>query len=99
IACAHDKDIVHGSLGPEHVFLVERDSVLLGVHLSGFGGGATRSDEDMPLGFSRIAFVAPERVEGGKVDEASDLYAIASILWFALTGRSPRTARSETPLG
>ncbi len=98
IASAHDKGIVHGSLGPEHVYLVERDSVLLGVFLSGFGGGMARGDEDAPLGFSRMAFVPPERLESGKVDEASDLYALAGILWFALTGRSPRTARSEGPL-
>lgn len=98
LAAAHEKGICHGAIAPEHVIVVERDGVLLGVRLDGFGIEAPRVDDPSPLGFSRVAFVAPERLDAATSsasapDVASDLFALAAVLHFALAGTSPQNAR------
>lgn len=98
LAAAHEKGIRHGALAPEHVVVSERDGVLLGVTLEGFGSEAPKVDDHATLGFSRLAFVAPERLDAATSAEgaptvASDLYALAAVLHFAATGSSPATAR------
>lgn len=96
LAAAHEKGVHHGAIAPEHVVVVERDSVLLGVALDGFGSDIPRIDDAAPLGFSRHAFVAPERLDAatssdGAATVASDLYALAAVLVFAATGCAPET--------
>jgi serine/threonine protein kinase len=96
LAAAHDKNMVHGALTPACVQVVDRESVILGVHLTGFGwdDGPEALECDVSLGFSRLSFVAPElRERGTLANVSSDLYAVAAILYFAATGSSPELAR------
>ncbi len=46
----------------------------------------------------KIAYMAPEQVEGGKVDPRSDIYAASVVLWETLTGTRLFTADSEAAL-
>jgi eukaryotic-like serine/threonine-protein kinase len=98
LAAAHEKGLPHGAIAPEHVVVTERDGVLLRVSLDGFGVDAPTVDDHSTLGFSRLAFVAPERLDAatsaaGAPTVASDLFALAAVLHFAATGTSPETAR------
>lgn len=98
LATAHEKGIRHGAIAPEHVVVVERDEVVLGAKLDGFGTLAPRVDDHSTLGFSQLAFVAPERLDAATTAAdaptvASDLFALAAVLHFAVTGTSPSTAR------
>lgn len=94
LAAAHAKGFRHGAIAPEHVVVIERDGVVLGVTLEGFGLDAPKADDHSTLGFSHLAFVAPERLDAATAAAsaptvASDLFALAAVLYFAATGMSP----------
>jgi len=99
---AHEDGIVHGGLRPDSVFLVERAGKLLNVMISGFGGRAG-IDDQTPLGFMTLPFLAPERVAGQAPSAASDLYSVGALLFLAATGFPPNGAciatlgRSQLP--
>ncbi|WP_435198296.1 serine/threonine-protein kinase [Janibacter sp. GS2] len=80
----HELGVVHGDLSPGNLLL---DST----------GRPALAD----LGFARLTgeppgdvhgtdgFVAPEVLDGGEPDRASDVYALASLAWLCLTGSPP----------
>ena len=84
LAGLHDLGVVHGDLSPGNVLL---DSL----------GRPSLAD----LGFSRLTgeapadvhgtdgYVAPELLDGGEPDRASDVYAVAALAWLCLTGSPP----------
>lgn len=84
LAGLHDLGVVHGDLSPGNVLL---DSL----------GRPSLAD----LGFSRLTgeapadvhgtdgYVAPELLDGGEPDRASDVYALAALAWLCLTGSPP----------
>lgn len=82
LAELHAAGIVHGGLDPENV-LFTRDGKPT---LAGFGS-ARLVDETHPQDSSSTAgFIAPEVRAGGLPTEASDVWALAALAWFALTG-------------
>jgi eukaryotic-like serine/threonine-protein kinase len=98
LAAAHEKGLKHGAVAPEHIVVVERDGLILGAKLDGFGCEAPKVDDHSTLGFSHLAFVAPERLDAATStasapSPASDLFALAACVHFAATGTSPSTAR------
>lgn len=84
LAGLHDLGVVHGDLSPGNVLL---DST----------GRPALAD----LGFARLTgeapgdvhgtdgYVAPEVLDGGEPDRASDVYALAALAWLCLTGGPP----------
>ncbi len=84
LTALHDLGVVHGDLSPGNVLL---DST----------GRPALAD----LGFARLTgeapgdvhgtdgFVAPEVLDGGEPDRASDVYALAALAWLCLTGSPP----------
>ena len=89
LQAAHDTGVVHRDVKPSNCF-VDKDSR---VKVGDFGlsksleRGAhlTRTGAFMgtPL------YASPEQVRGERVDEQSDVYAVAATLYFLLTGRAP----------
>jgi len=84
---AHDRQIVHGEVQPEHLWLNERDEILL----SNFGvQSIARSlllaDAQVPAG--SLAYMAPEQMQGQPLP-ASDQYALAVIVYQWLCGVWP----------
>jgi serine/threonine-protein kinase len=86
---AHALGLVHRDIKPENM-LLERDGSLritdfgLALALRGHGrfGGAT-SQSGTPQ------FASPEQLLGEQVDQRSDLYSLAAVACFALTGHAP----------
>ena len=76
---AHQRGMTHGDLRPEHV-LVQADNA---VKVSGFGEG---------LALRRLAALRPEAATGeaGPPSVASDLQALATLLYHMLAGELPR---------
>jgi serine/threonine-protein kinase len=97
LAAAHELDLAHGDLRPESVFLVERDGLVLQTLLSGFGN-RSRAESLAPLGYTNLAFLAPEVASGASPSIASDIYACGAILYLAATGFPPYTAPSAFEL-
>lgn len=92
LACVHAQGVVHGDLKPSNVMLGDD-----GLRLFDFGLGLAL---DGPLaGLPHLshgrfeawtpAYAAPELFEGGTPSTASDLYAVACVLYELITGRHP----------
>jgi serine/threonine protein kinase len=91
---AHEKGIVHRDLKPENAMLVRRgddpDFVkLLDFGLSRWndGDGSFETQAGSILGTAR--YLSPEGARGEPVGPAGDVYAIATILFECLAGRTP----------
>jgi predicted ATPase/signal transduction histidine kinase len=91
LASAQQAGVRHASLLPHHLMVEAADSVrLLGFH--SHVGQALAAE--LP-GLEQWPYLAPEQVrrEAASFDARSDVYALSTILYQALTGRLPLTAR------
>jgi pSer/pThr/pTyr-binding forkhead associated (FHA) protein/predicted Ser/Thr protein kinase len=86
---AHARGILHRDVKPSNVLLAARDHV----YLTDFGlakhadsaDGLTRRGTVV----ARVEYVAPELILGQRVDARADVYALACLLFEALTGEAP----------
>lgn len=94
---AHRAGIVHGALAPELLFLA-RSSGRDIVKLRGFGSDAHRGRIDpSESGHPATSFcTSPEVVRGGNPNKGSDLWSLAMLATYALTGKPPLEAKSPT---
>lgn len=88
LAAGHALGVVHRDLTPENVLLLPGD------RLKVVDFGLARLDGERRLTASAVAlgtprYMAPEQVLGGPVTDRTDVYALACILFEALTGMPP----------
>jgi tRNA A-37 threonylcarbamoyl transferase component Bud32 len=89
LAAVREAGVVHRDLKPANLFLTDtlpRRWKVLDFGLSKLQGASSLT-KDQALGTP--SYMAPEQVRGREVDHQSDLYALASIAYRALTGRAP----------
>lgn len=93
LASAQQAGVRHASLQPHHLMVETADSV----RLLGFHSHAAAPVADLP-DLEQWPYLAPEQVrrETPTFDSRSDVYALAAILYQALTGRLPLTARDPS---
>ncbi len=109
LAAAHAAGIVHRDLKPENLFLVPDKSEPGGdlVKILDFGiakikggtgsGGTVQTQTGAVMGSP--AYMSPEQCrDSADVDLRTDIYSFATILYEALTGRTPHVAGSGTEL-
>ncbi len=91
---AHALGIVHRDVKPANILLKQGSSGHLQVKVCDFG--LARSYEDLRDEVTRAdavmgspAYMSPEQVRGEKLDERSDQYALAVVLYELLTGKTP----------
>ncbi len=87
LADLHAAGIVHGNLGPEKILYSDDGRPQMG----GLGSACPQGRRAVPGG-GPSGFLAPELAEGGDPSPASDVYAMAAIGWFCLTGAPPGPA-------
>jgi hypothetical protein len=85
---AHAAGIVHRDVKPSNIMVLPNGRV----KLTDFG--IAQSLDDPKLTSSGVlvgspSFMAPERISGAEADAASDLWALAAVLFFAVEGYSP----------
>jgi eukaryotic-like serine/threonine-protein kinase len=91
---AHELQIVHRDLKPENAMLVRRgddpDFVkLLDFGLSRFGEGDAGLETRAGAVLGTARYVSPEGARGEAVGPGADVYALATILFECLAGRTP----------
>ena len=101
LAVAHQAGIIHRDLKPENIMYDARTDV---VKLLDFG---IARDQELPpeerltrTGFfvGTLQYVAPEALSGELVDGRADIYSLATIAYYLLTGRHPYMARNPREL-
>ena len=91
LAYAHGRDVVHRDIKPENIMLERATNRALVMDF----GVARRTDGPAAAdGLTRVGevvgtpeYMSPEQATGDIVDGRSDLYSLALVLWFALTGQ------------
>jgi len=101
LSAAHAAGIIHRDLKPENIMY---DPRARSVKLLDFG---IARDAEQPLeerltktGFfvGTLQYVAPEALSGELVDGRADIYSLAKITYYMLTGRHPHDGRSPREL-
>jgi hypothetical protein len=96
---AHARGLVHRDVKPANLLLAVEDGAVTQVYLADFGltkrvgaaGGLTVSGQVL----GTIDYVAPEQIEGGRVDGRADQYSLGCVLFECVTGVVPFRRDSE----
>jgi eukaryotic-like serine/threonine-protein kinase len=87
MAYAHSKAVVHGAISPQTVFVTEGGAP----KLMGFGWAQVANTSSLPeldpLVAGAAHYLAPEQLQGGTVDERTDVHALGALLFELLAGR------------
>jgi serine/threonine protein kinase len=103
---AHERGVIHRDVKPQNVLVPHRaeapspiSEAFGGVaKLTDFGGASLRGGEALTRTgdvLGTLAYMAPEQSEGREAGEAADLYALALVLYEAMSGVNP--VRGATP--
>ena len=95
LAAAHARGLVHRDIKPANVMLSPS-----GAKVVDFGIAAIAGDADAANGklWGTPAYLAPERLAGGEVVPASDVYALGLLLYRLLAGTLPWPGRTVTEM-
>ena len=91
LAFAHENGVLHLDIKPANI-MVDRSG---NVKLADFGMASLASAAG--YGGARggtVGYMPPEQIAGDLVDERTDIFSLAVVVWQALTGRCPFAART-----
>lgn len=85
---AHQAGLIHRDVKPSNILLTHKQFA----YLIDFGLARTAGEDGLTTAGSTLgtlAYMAPERFDGGQADPRSDVYALACVLYECLTGSRP----------
>jgi serine/threonine protein kinase len=87
LAEAHKRGLVHRDVKPGNIMLTRSGAKLIDFGLSAIAGQPEADSDGCLRGTP--AYVAPERLEDGKVTAAADVYSVGLVLYECLSGDLP----------
>lgn len=89
LAYAHENGVLHLDIKPANIMIDRAGTVKLGdfgmaTLASAAGYGDARG--------GTVGYMPPEQIEGAMVDERTDIFSLAVVVWQALAGRCPYAA-------
>ncbi|MFE0592361.1 serine/threonine-protein kinase [Micromonospora echinospora] len=96
LSAAHARGVVHRDVTPGNVMLTPTGVKVVDFGISALVGESEKGPDGALLGTP--AYVAPERLDGGQVSPATDVYAVGLLLYRMLTGRLPWQASTTTQM-
>ncbi|MFI7545840.1 protein kinase [Actinoplanes sp. NPDC049599] len=94
LAAAHADGLVHRDVKPGNVMVTRDGAKVVDFGLAAVAGPADPADAL----FGTPAYLAPERLTGGPVEPASDVYALGVLMYRLLAGESPWSVDSTTQM-
>jgi hypothetical protein len=94
LATAHARGVVHRDVTPANVMLTGAGAKVVDFGISALVGQRDAAPDGSLLGTP--AYLAPERLGGGPVTAATDVYALGLLLYRCLTARFPWPAENTT---
>jgi serine/threonine protein kinase len=95
---AHARGLVHRDIKPANILIAGRDGADH-AYLTDFGltkhAGAKSGLTKTGMWVGTVDYVAPEQIEGARVDGRADVYALGCVLYETLTGRVPYDHESD----
>ncbi|MFG2039271.1 protein kinase [Dactylosporangium sp. NPDC048998] len=98
LAAAHDRGVVHRDIKPSNVMLTPAGAKILDFGVAGLTGSFDPDDEIEGTVFGTPAYLAPERLLGGSVIPATDVYTVGLLAYRCLTDRLPWHADTPTQM-
>jgi hypothetical protein len=99
LAHAHARGVIHRDIKPQNVLIPsQRGEHGAAAKLTDFGGASLLGEDGLTRTgdvLGTLAYMAPEQSEGEEVGVEADLYALALVLYEALSGVNP--VRGATP--
>ncbi|MEV4345141.1 serine/threonine-protein kinase, partial [Actinoplanes sp. NPDC049596] len=95
LAAAHARGVVHRDVKPANVMVTAAGAKLVDFGISATVGAVDGQDGRV---LGTPAYLAPERIAGGPVRPASDVYALGLLLYLVLAGRAPWPASTVTQM-
>jgi hypothetical protein len=101
---AHGRGVIHRDIKPQNVLVPDAPAARtiggrpVAAKLTDFGGASIAEEDALTRTgdvLGTLAYMAPEQSEGREVGEPADLYALALVLYEALSGENP--VRGATP--
>jgi hypothetical protein len=96
LASAHARGIVHRDVTPANVMLTPTGSKVVDFGISALIGENDVDPDGSLLGTP--AYLAPERLDGGQVSPATDVYAVGLLIYRMLIGQLPWDVGTTTAL-
>ncbi|MEV6301693.1 serine/threonine-protein kinase [Actinoplanes sp. NPDC051861] len=96
LAAAHSRGIVHRDVTPANVMLTPAGAKVVDFGISALIGENDTDPDGSLLGTP--AYLAPERLEGGQVSPATDVYAVGLLIYRMLIGQLPWDVGTTTAL-
>ncbi|WP_238016635.1 protein kinase [Dactylosporangium sp. AC04546] len=98
LAAAHERGVVHRDIKPSNIMLTSAGAKILDFGVAGLTGSLDPDDEHEGRVFGTPAYLAPERLLGGGVTPATDVYTVGLLVYRCLTDRLPWHADTPTQM-